>query len=124
MTFFSENLPKSSSKYMNNTSENSLLESKLKSKKVISKVIQQFQNVTPTRVLEEQQMSQNTSIQTIYRKGNSCKLGKNLPKHNLMKSLLQNLESGPVQSKVVNMKTTSTSKRSSCKDKMVRLYSS
>lgn len=98
---------------MKNTSENSLLESKLKNKKVISKVIQQFQNVTPTRVLEEQQMSQNTSIQTIYRKSNTCKLGKNLPKHTLMKSLLQNLEPGPVQMKA-------QTKRSSCKEKMVR----
>lgn len=111
---------------MNHTSENSLLESKLKSTKVISKVIQQFQNVTPTRVWEEQQMSQNTSIQTIYRKSNNCKLGNKLPKHNLMRSLLQNLESGPGQSEIFNMKTTSAAqtKRSSCKDKMVRLYSS
>lgn len=63
-------------------------------KKIIPKIIETFQRITPTKEQPPNPptMSKNTSIQTLYRKPKPCKLGKNIPKHKLMKSLLQNLD--------------------------------
>lgn len=56
------------------------------------RIIESFRKITPTKQLEDP-MSQNSSIQTIYRNRKTCQLGKNIPRHKLMKSLLENLDS-------------------------------
>uniref|UniRef100_A0AAR5QAU3 Uncharacterized protein n=2 Tax=Dendroctonus ponderosae TaxID=77166 RepID=A0AAR5QAU3_DENPD len=56
------------------------------------RIIETFRKITPANQLETP-MSQNSSIQTIYRNSKTCQLGKNIPRHKLMKSLLQNLDS-------------------------------
>ncbi|KAL1494449.1 hypothetical protein ABEB36_010047 [Hypothenemus hampei] len=55
---------------------------------IIPKVLEHFQKATPSSI-----MNHNTySIHILYR---NDKLGKNIPKHKLMKSLLENLDKNP-----------------------------
>ncbi|XP_076257354.1 uncharacterized protein LOC143194439 [Rhynchophorus ferrugineus] len=60
--------------------------------KVISKVMRNFQKATPSREFTTIDITENDSIETLYRKSSNIKLGKNIPGHRLMKNLLQNFD--------------------------------
>ncbi|KAG5894114.1 hypothetical protein JTB14_004052 [Gonioctena quinquepunctata] len=66
-------------------------------KNIIPKIIESFQKVTPTRQVvflknkKNHLSSKDSSLQTIYR--NHFNFGKHIPKHQIMKNLLQDFES-------------------------------